>query len=85
MTIHAVRIEAPTTNAADQLVRDLVGLVRIDLLPLKGDRWEIRVEESSEDELDAVLNAVARWAVACRLDRTHVLVDDEPVELPKAS
>jgi hypothetical protein len=83
--IHAVRIEAPTTSAADQLVRGLVGFVRIDLVPLEGDRWEVRVEESSDDELDAVLNAVARWAAECSLERAQVLVDDEPIELPKAS
>jgi hypothetical protein len=59
-----------------------VGFVRTDLVPLGGERWEVRVEESSEDELDAVLNAVARWADECRLEETHVLVDDRPVELP---
>ena len=42
----------------------------------------MRVEESSEEELDAVLNAVARWAAECRLEQARVLVDDEPVELP---
>ena len=83
--IRAVRIEAPTTNAADQLVRDLVGFARIDLVPLEGDRWEVRIDESSEDELDAVLHAVARWAVECSLANAQVLVDGEPVELPKAS
>ena len=82
VSIRAVRIEAPTANAAEQLVHDLVGFVRTDLVPLGGERWEVRVEESSEDELDAVLNAVARWAAECRLDETHVLVDDEPVDLP---
>ena len=55
---------------------------RTDLLPLGGERWEVRVEESSEEELDAVLHAVARWAAECRLEETRVLVDDEPVELP---
>ncbi len=53
-----------------------------DLLPLDGERWEVRVEESTEDELDAVLLAVARWAATCEIDRRSVLVDDEPVELP---
>ncbi len=53
-----------------------------DLLPLGGERWEVRVEESTEDELDAVLLAVARWAAACELDRRNVLVDGEPVDLP---
>ena len=43
----------------------------------------MRVEEGSEEELDAVLNAVARWVAACNLDRRHVLVDGEPVELPE--
>jgi hypothetical protein len=55
---------------------------RTDLVPLEGERWEVRVEESSEDELDVVLNAVARWAADCRLERARVLVDGERVELP---
>ena len=80
--IRAVRIEAPSTNAAEQLVRDLMGFVRTDLVPLGGERWEVRVEESSEEELDAVLNAVSRWADECRLEEAQVLVDDQPVELP---
>ena len=53
-----------------------------DLLPLDGERWEVRVEESTEDELDAVLLAVARWAATCELGRRQVLVDGKPVELP---
>ena len=80
--IRAVRIEAPSTNAAEQLVHDLVGFVRTDLVPLGGERWEVRVEESSEEELDAVLNTVSRWADECRVEQTRVLVDGEPVELP---
>jgi hypothetical protein len=59
-----------------------VPFAQTDLLPLDGERWEVRVEESTEDELDAVLLAVARWAAACELGRRHVFVDDEPVELP---
>jgi hypothetical protein len=55
---------------------------RIDLVPLTDERWEVRVDESSEDELDAVLHAVARWAAACRVDEAQVLVDGEQVELP---
>lgn len=55
---------------------------RTDLVPLDGERWEVRVEESTEEELDAVLVAVARWAAACELGRRQVLVDGEPVELP---
>jgi hypothetical protein len=55
---------------------------RIDLVPLADERWEVRVDESSEDELDAVLHAVARWAAACRVDEAQVLVDGEQVELP---
>jgi len=43
----------------------------------------VRVAESSKNELDVVLHAVARWADACRLERAQVLVDDEPVELPE--
>ena len=58
---------------------------RTDLVPLGGERWEVRVEESSEDELDAVLQAVARWAAVCRLPETEVLVDGKPVELPESS
>ena len=42
----------------------------------------MRVEESTAEELDAVLLTVARWAAACELEHQHVLVDDEPVELP---
>jgi hypothetical protein len=45
----------------------------------------VRVEESTEDELDAVLVAVARWAATCELEQQRVLVDDEPVELPGAT
>ena len=82
--IRSVRIEAPTTTAATQLVRDLVPFARTDLVPLGGERWEVLVEESSEDELDAVLHAVARWAAECRLEETRVLVDGESVELPEA-
>ena len=55
---------------------------RTDLVPLEGERWEVRIEESSEDELDVVLHAVARWAADHRLDEAHVLVDGEQVELP---
>ena len=56
---------------------------RTDLVPLEGERWEVRIDESSEDELDVVLHAVARWADDHRLDETHVLVDGEQVELPE--
>ena len=49
------------------LVRDLVPFARTDVVPLDDERWEVRVEESTDDELDAVLLAVARWAVACEL------------------
>ena len=52
-------------------------------MPLEDERWEVLVEEGSEDELDAVLQAVARWAAACELEQRHVLVDGEPVELPE--
>jgi hypothetical protein len=64
------------------LVRDLVPFARTDVVPLDDERWEVRVEESTDDELDAVLLAVARWAVACELERRPVLVDGLPVELP---
>jgi hypothetical protein len=43
----------------------------------------VRVEESSEEELDAVLHAVARWACDQHLVQPQVLVDDAPVELPR--
>ena len=62
-------------------MRDLVPFARTDVLPLGGERWEVRVEESSEEELDAVLHAVARWAVDWRLEETHVLVDGEQVDV----
>jgi hypothetical protein len=64
------------------LVRDLVPFARTDLVPLEDERWEVRVEESTDDELDAVLLAVARWAADCEVKRRRVLVDGEPVELP---
>jgi nucleotide-binding universal stress UspA family protein len=83
--IRSIRIEAPTSGAATLLVRDLVPFARTDVVPLDGERWEVRVEESTEDELDAVLLAVARWAAACRVDRREVLVDGRPVELPDPS
>ena len=52
-------------------------------MPLGDERWEILVEDSTEDELDAVLLAVTRWAVACELEQQRVLVDGEPIELPE--
>ena len=80
--IRTVCIEAPTSGAANLLVRDLVPFARTDLVPLEGERWEVRVEESTDEELDAVLLAVARWAADCEVTRRRVLVDGEPVELP---
>jgi hypothetical protein len=62
-----------------------VPFARTDIVPLDGERWEVRVEESTEDELDAVLLAVARWAMACEVERRQVLVDGVPVELPDPS
>jgi hypothetical protein len=59
-----------------------VPFARTDVVPIDDERWEIRVEESTNDELDAVLIAVARWAMANELDEKRVLVDGEPVELP---
>jgi hypothetical protein len=44
----------------------------------------VRIEESSDDELDAVLLAVARWAADQQLEQPRVLVDDAPVELPES-
>jgi hypothetical protein len=82
--IRTVRIEAPTTSSATQLVRDLVPFAQTDLVPLDDERWEVRVEESSEDELDAVLHAVARWAADWSLEAASVLVYDERIELPAA-
>ena len=62
---------------------DLVPFARTDVVPLEGERWEVRVDESTDDELDAVLLAVARWAVTNGLPERCVLVDGEPVELPE--
>jgi hypothetical protein len=64
-------------------VRDLVPFARTDVVPLDDERWEVRVEESTDDELDAVLLAVARWVAACDVERQRVLVDGRPVELPE--
>jgi hypothetical protein len=80
--IRTVRIEAPTSSVATQLAHDLMPFARTDVVPLEGERWEVRVEESSEDELDVVLHAIARWAGEHRLGQTQVLVDGERVELP---
>ena len=80
--IRKIRIEAPTTSTADQLVRDLVPFARTDLVPLPDERWEVLVNESSREELDAVLHAVARWAADCGLEDASVLVDGRPVDLP---
>jgi hypothetical protein len=66
-------------------VHDLVPFARTDLVPLGDERWEVLVEEGSEEALDAVLQAVARWAAGCQIERTRVLLDDEPVELPDDS
>ena len=55
---------------------------RTDVVPIDDERWEVRVEGSTDDELDAVLIAIARWAVANELDEKRVLVDGEAVELP---
>ena len=82
--IPTIRIEAPTAGAATQLVSDLVPFARTDLVPLEDERWEILVEDSTEEELDAVLLAVARWASRASSRRRRVLVDGEPVELPPA-
>jgi hypothetical protein len=61
----------------------LVPFARTDLVPLEDERWEIRVQDSTDDALDAVLLAVARWAVACELEDRRVLVDGEPIDLPE--
>jgi hypothetical protein len=45
----------------------------------------VRVEEGSDDALDAVLLAVARWAADHSLEKTRILVDGEPVDLPASS
>jgi hypothetical protein len=52
-------------------------------VPLDEERWEVRVEESTDEELDAVLHAVARWAAVCEVEQRQVLVDDEAVPLPE--
>jgi hypothetical protein len=62
-----------------------VPFARTDLVPLDGERWEILVEDSTNDQLDAVLLAVARWAAACELENEPVLVDGEPIELPETA
>ena len=80
--IRSISIEAPTNIAATQLVRDLFPFARSDLVALEGERWEVRVEDSSEQELDVVLQTVARWAAEQHLEEPHVLVDEAPVELP---
>jgi hypothetical protein len=82
--IRSISIEAPTNIAATQLVRDLSPFTRTDLVQLEGERWEVRIEESSEQELDVVLQTVARWAADQELEEPHVLVDDAPAELPTA-
>jgi hypothetical protein len=41
----------------------------------------VRVERSSDEELDVVLHTVARWASDCRLNSPQVLVDNEPVDV----
>ena len=79
--IRSVRIETPSSAAATQLVHDLMPYAKTDLVPLEDERWEVRIDESSEDELDVVLNAVARWAADHSLDDMQVLVDDKPVDL----
>jgi hypothetical protein len=61
-----------------------VPFAQTDLVPLGDERWEVRVEESSEEELDVVLQTVARWAVDCSLDLESVQVDGEQIELPAA-
>ena len=82
--IRNICIEVPTGGAANQLVRDLCPFARTDVVPIQDDGWEVRVEESTEEELDAVLHAVARWASGSDLKPRHVLVDGDPVELPLA-
>jgi hypothetical protein len=55
-----------------------------DLVPLEGERWEVRIDESPEEELDVVLHAVARWAADHRLDAARVVVDGKRIELPSS-
>jgi hypothetical protein len=59
-----------------------VPYAQTDLVPLEDERWEVRIEQSSDEELDVVLHAVARWATDCSLDGARVLVDGKQVELP---
>jgi hypothetical protein len=42
----------------------------------------VRVEESSEHELDAVHHAVARWAAEGELEEADVQIDGKRVVLP---
>jgi hypothetical protein len=65
------------------LVHDLMPFARTDLVPLGDERWEVRVEDSSEGELDVVLNTVARWASEHGVAEARVLVDGEHIELPR--
>ena len=55
---------------------------RSDVVRSRTKRWEVCVEDSTDEELDAVLLAVARWAAEQQLDEPRVLVDGAPVELP---
>ena len=44
----------------------------------------VKIQEPSHGrDASAVLHAVARWVSGCRIERTRVLVDDEPVDLPE--
>jgi hypothetical protein len=65
-------------------VHDLLPYAKTDLVPIDGERWEVRIEDSSEEELDVVLSAVARWAADNSFDQAQVLVDGERVELPES-
>jgi hypothetical protein len=82
--IRSVSIEAPTSNAATQLAHDLLPYAKTDVVPIDEERWEVRIEDSSEEELDVVLSAVARWAADHSFDQTQVLVDGERVDLPES-
>jgi hypothetical protein len=57
---------------------------KTDVVPIDEERWEVRIEDSSEEELDVVLSAVARWAADHSFDQTQVLVDGERVDLPES-
>ena len=58
-----------------------VRAVRESLLSLAGLLNGPVVNQAGE-EIGTLVDLVARWADECRLEEAHVLVDDQPVDLP---